>query len=204
MLETVFEMFTRVDRTLEKTTGGLGIGLSLVRRLVQMHGGGVTARSEGEGRGCEFIVRLPAVPSAVPGDDRSAPGQPTRPRSRRRILVADDNVDSAESLGQLLDLLGYEARTAQDGLQALEVAETFRPDVVLLDIAMPRLNGHDACRRIREQPWAGNTVVVAMTGWSPEDGKLRSLDGGFDHHLVKPVDPVLLERLLATLKVENS
>ncbi len=203
MLGRVFEMFTQVDRALEKTTGGLGIGLSLVKGLVEMHGGTIEARSEGEGRGSEFIVRLPEALSAGQAIEQTSAEAPVG-STRRRILVTDDNVDSAESLGQLLQLLGNDVTTAYDGSQAVEVAESLRPDVILLDIGMPKLNGFEACRRIRERPWGKDAILVAMTGWGQDEDKRRSQEAGFDHHLVKPVDPVALEKLLATVKTKST
>ncbi|MBC7816165.1 MAG: response regulator, partial [Planctomycetaceae bacterium] len=194
----------QVDRALEKTTGGLGIGLSLVKGLVEMHGGTIEARSEGEGLGSEFIVRLPEELSAVQKVEPPAVDAPVGSFSRRGILVADDNADSVESLRQLLELLGNHVRTANDGLQAVDVAETFQPDVILLDIAMPKLNGYEACRRIRELPWGKNAILVAMTGWGQDEDQRRSQEAGFDLHLVKPVDPGALEKLLSSLKAETS
>ncbi len=196
MLGRIFEMFTQVDRALEKTTGGLGIGLSLVKGLVEMHDGTIEARSQGEGRGSEFIVRLPVAERADQTAAAAAVVEPCK-AARCRILVTDDNLDSAESLGMFLDLLGHEVSTANDGLQALELAERFRPEVILLDIGMPKLNGYEACRRIRETPWGKNAVLIAMTGWGQAEDKRRSLEAGFDHHLVKPVDPGALVKLLA-------
>jgi PAS domain S-box-containing protein len=204
MLGKVFEMFTQVDRALEKTTGGLGIGLSLVKGVVEMHGGTIEARSEGEGRGSEFIVRLPLGLSAIQKVEPPAADAPVRSSSRRRILVADDNVDSAESLRELLEWLGNDVKTANDGLQAVVMAETFRPHVILLDIGMPKLNGHETCLRIREQPWGKNAILVAMTGWGQDEDKRRSQEAGFDHHLVKPVDPGALEKLWASSKAEEA
>ena len=199
MLDQVFETFTQLDRALEKTTGGLGIGLSLAKGLVEMHGGTIDARSEGEGMGSEFVMRLPAVVlSAVEHVAPQEAGEPLNGVSRR-ILVADDNLDSAESLGQLLELMGNEVVTVNDGLQAVDLAATFRPDVILLDIGMPKLNGFDTCRRIRQQPWSENTVVIALTGWGTDEDRRRSEEAGFDHHLVKPVDFSALETLLAAL-----
>ena len=204
MLDNVFEMFTQVDRALEKTTGGLGIGLSLVKGLVEMHGGTIEAHSEGEGRGSEFVVRLPIVSSAV---QRVAPEETHEPipaSGRRRILVADDNVDSAASLGKLLELLGNDVSTANDGMEALDVAQTFRPDVILLDIGMPKLNGYEAARRIRAQAWGQSTVLVALTGWGQDDDRKRSSDAGFNHHLVKPVEIAVLMKLLAELPAKTN
>ena len=197
MLSRIFELFTQVDRSLERAQGGLGIGLTLVQRLVEMHGGSVEAHSDGAGRGSEFIVRLPAgEPPASPGAPRSveSPAASVRPL---RILVADDNEDSAASLAMVLEIAGHTVRMANDGEQAVAVAADFRPDVVLLDIGMPRLNGYEACRRILEQPSNGQAVLIALTGWGQDEDRRRSLEAGFHHHLVKPVDPATLARLLA-------
>ncbi|MFP5289133.1 MAG: ATP-binding protein, partial [Thermoanaerobaculia bacterium] len=200
MLPRIFEMFTQVDRSLERTQGGLGIGLSLVRGLVELHGGSVEARSEGLGRGSELLVRLPVHPPARP--DRDAPGgsRPAAP-PRRRILVVDDNRDAADSLALLLTLQGSEVRTAYDGLEAVEAAAEFHPDIVLSDLGMPRMNGYDAAQRIRER--CPGVVLVAMTGWGQEEDKRRSSEAGIDFHLVKPVDLETLEQLLASLEAPD-
>ena len=195
-LESIFEMFAQVDRTFERSRGGLGIGLTLVRQLVELHGGRVTAHSEGEGRGSEFRVRLPvaeletAVEELIP--DRA--GVTDVPR--RRVLVVDDNVDSADRLGALLRLKGHETEVAYDGLAALEAAERFRPEVILLDIGLPKLSGLDVCRRIRKQPWGAGVLLVALTGWGQEEVRRNSKEAGFDSHLVKPVDLESLLRLV--------
>ena len=204
-LATVFDMFEQVDRSLEKTQGGLGIGLTLVKRLVELHGGSVLAHSEGPGRGSEFVVRLPAL-RAIPEftdvlrETAAARPPPARPAGNggpaRRVLVVDDNVDSADSLALLLQVAGSEARTARDGVEALEAARNFRPDVVFLDIGMPRMNGYDAARRIREEPWGRDMLLVAMTGWGQEEDRRRSKDAGFDAHLVKPADGTEVMRLM--------
>lgn len=199
MVGKVFEMFTQVDRTLEKTTGGLGVGLSLVKGLIEMHGGTIEAHSQGEGRGSEFIVRLPVASSAPPKVEPPVAAAAVGMVRRRRILVADDNVDSAQSLGRLLELLGNEVRTANEGLQALSAAEAFRPHVLLLDIGMPNLNGYEVCRRIREQAWGQNAVLVAMTGWGQEEDRRQSHEAGFNLHLVKPVDFGAIKKLLSSL-----
>ena len=200
MLTRVFDLFAQVDRTLERSQGGLGIGLTLVKRLVEMHGGSVEARSGG--RGSAFVVRLPTVagppPMAIPASRSSA----DRPRTQRRILVVDDNEDSADSLSLLLGVMNNEVRTAYDGLAGVEAAEEFRPDVILLDIGMPKLNGFDACRRIREQPWGKAIFMIAQTGWGQEDDRRRSREAGFDHHLVKPIDPAALGRLIESGREE--
>jgi PAS domain S-box-containing protein len=197
-LPRLFEMFYQADRSLERAQSGLGVGLALVRRLVEAHGGSVEARSEGVGKGSEFIVRLPVVtePAAalVPpaaGDGRIVSGL--------RILVADDNRDSADLFAMFLGLMGNDVRTAYDGVAAVEEAERFAPDAVLLDIGMPRLNGEDACRRMRATPSGKNAVLIAVTGWDHEENRRRILDAGFDAHLVKPVDPTEVSELLASL-----
>jgi PAS domain S-box-containing protein len=201
MLGRVFEMFIQVDRTLEKTTGGLGIGLSLVKGLVEMHGGTIEARSEGEGKGSEFVVTLPvAIPKANDPDHRTTDVNGAVQPDRRRVLVVDDNVDAADSLGQLLELLGNEIRTAHNGEAGIAAAAAFRPDVILMDIGMPKLNGYEAARRVREQPWGRTVVLVALTGWGQEADRRKSADAGFDFHLVKPVDPAALKKLLAGLE----
>jgi PAS domain S-box-containing protein len=201
-LPHIFEMFVQVDRSLEKSQGGLGIGLTLVQRLVQMHGGSVEARSEGPGKGSEFVVRLPVV-SVPKTQDVQGNGEPARAQVRRRILVVDDNRDSADSLAMMLKLLGHEVATAHDGLQAVEMVGAFQPEVALLDLGMPKLNGFGAARRIRDK-WGDNgLVLIALTGWGQEEDKRRSKEAGFNHHLVKPVDPATLEKLLAELAPET-
>jgi CheY-like chemotaxis protein len=200
MLPHVFEMFTQVDRSLERSQGGLGIGLSIVRGLVELHGGSVEVRSEGPGQGSEISVRLAVHPSMANVPAAANDRRPAAP-PRRRILVVDDNRDSADSLALLLTLQGSEVRTAYDGLEAIEAAAAFQPDVVLSDIGMPRLNGYDAARKIREQCRGRKVVLVAMTGWGQEEDKRRSTAAGYDVHLVKPVELAALERLLGALEV---
>ena len=197
MLSKVFEMFTQVDRSLEMSRGGLGIGLSLVQRLVELHGGSVLAHSKGKGRGSAFVVRLPVVLSLAGDHQEDGEVQPVRSPPRRRILVVDDNRDAAISLAELLTIMGNETQTAYDGLEALAVAAAFRPDVTLLDIGMPKLNGYEVCRRIRQQAWGESMVLYALTGWGQEEDQQRSLAAGFDAHLVKPVLAADLEALLS-------
>jgi PAS domain S-box-containing protein len=192
---SVFDMFTQVDKTLERSQGGLGIGLTLVKRLVELHGGTVEARSEGPGRGSEFVVRLPVIDKA-PRLPKPVVGEPAT-NGRRRILIVDDNRDNANSLSLLLELAGNEVHTAHDGVEGIEAARRLQPDVILLDIGMPRLNGYDACRRIREEPWAAKTVIVALTGWGQEADRRKSSEAGFDAHLTKPADPTELQTVLA-------
>jgi PAS domain S-box-containing protein len=197
-LTTIFDMFTQVDRALERSQGGLGIGLTLVKRLVEMHGGSVEARSAGEGQGSEFVVRLPI---AVGVSDVPAPAdsETTTSHATQRILVVDDNRDSAESMAMLLELTGHEVYTAHDGPHALDLVERHRPDVVLLDIGLPTMSGHDVCRSIRQQPWGKDIALVALTGWGQDEDRRRSYEAGFDGHLVKPVDPTRLLALLTSL-----
>ena len=204
MLSKIFDMFTQVDRNGERSQSGLGIGLSIVKQLVEMHGGTVEARSNGDGdgdgsgSGSEFVVRLPMNVSIHAHESLNDP-HVVRPTARYNILLVDDNVDAAESLATLLTMMGNETKTAHDGLEALKVAAVFRPDVILLDIGMPKLDGLEVCRRIREQVWGKAMVVVALTGWGQEEDKRKTLAAGVDAHLVKPVVPAVLEQLLADL-----
>ena len=198
-LPRLFGLFSQVDHSLERAEGGLGIGLALVKGLVEMHGGSAEARSDGLGRGSEFLVRLPLAAGDVEETRPPAAAVPAA-ASRRRILIVDDNRDGAATLTLMLTLLGHETRTGHDGLEALELAEAFRPQVMLLDIGLPKLNGYDTCRRIREQPWGRDIFIVAVTGWGQEDDRRRSLEAGFDHHLVKPVAHAVLTELLADLE----
>ena len=202
VLPHIFDLFTQANRRLEKAKGGLGIGLSLVRGLVELHGGTVEARSDGPGRGSEFVVRLPIhVEHGTRTTESDQPGPTAKSAPRRlKLLVADDNEDAAESLALLLGLLGHETRTARDGLEAAELAAAFRPDVALLDLGMPRLNGHDACRRIRSEPWGKDMILVALTGWGQDEDRDRSKEAGFDHHLVKPVLSSALEPILTRVR----
>jgi PAS domain S-box-containing protein len=198
VLPRVFTMFAQGDLATGGLRGGLGVGLSIVRKLVALHGGSVEARSDGPGRGAEFVVRLPALEAPVEPSPR--PRGPALPRaSSRRILVVDDDEDSAASLALVLRMKGNNVRTARDGREALSVAEEFRPQVVLLDIGLPGEDGHGVCRRIRAQPWGHDLPVVALSGWGQEEDRRRSLESGFAHHLVKPADPEVLDRLLAGL-----
>ena len=194
-LPRLFQKFSQVQSALERSQGGLGIGLALVHGLVRMHGGSVTAHSDGPGKGTEFVVRLPAlVENGAPIENRQATA-PLPARTSRRILVVDDNVDSAVTLATLLELNGNQVDIAHDGLQAVEAANRLRPDVVLLDLGMPKLNGYDTCRRIRQEAWSANTVVIALTGWGQEDDRRKTGEAGFDAHIVKPVNLPVLEKL---------
>lgn len=195
MLCRVFDMFTQVDRSLE-SQAGLGIGLALVRRLVEMHDGTVEARSNGPGEGSEFIVRVPACIQPSHESLPRADGPKAAALSKCRILVVDDNKDSADSMAMLLRLRGNDIRTAHDGLEAVQVAETFHPELMLLDIGLPKLNGYEVARFIRQQPWGRDVVLVALTGWGQDEDRRRSREAGCDFHIVKPVEFATLEILL--------
>jgi signal transduction histidine kinase/ActR/RegA family two-component response regulator len=202
-LPRVFDMFAQVDKSLERTQGGLGLGLTLVKSLVELHGGSVHAYSRGEpGQGSELMVRLPVMVEATRAPRSSAPeppqGEPAA-TNVRRILVVDDNQDAANSLAMLLRLMGNDMRTAHDGLQALEVAEAFAPHVILLDIGLPKLNGYEVSRRIRSTPWGKAMVLIALTGFGQDEDRRRSQAAGFQRHLVKPVDHETLAKLLTEL-----
>ena len=199
-LEQVFEMFTQVDKSLERSLSGLGIGLTLVRTLTEMHGGTVEVRSDGVGQGSEFVVRLPladqtsGAPPFSPTPTQSVPTPPLR------VLIVDDNHDSAEMLATLLQFSGHETFAAHDGVAAVEAADKLDPDVILLDIGLPVMNGYEAARRIREQQGTKRRpFLVALTGWGQEEDRRRSQESGFDAHLVKPVDHAVLDHLLAEL-----
>jgi CheY-like chemotaxis protein len=192
-------MFSQVEQSLERSQGGLGIGLTLVKRLVQMHDGHVEAKSEGPGKGAEFVVRLPIIVSASGSTMPAHYGEEPSPNSSLRILIVDDNRDGADSLGMMLRIMGNDIRTAYDGRTGVELAKDFDPHVVLLDIGLPGLNGYEACRRIREQNSGKEIVLIAVTGWGQEDDLRRSHEAGFDHHLVKPVNSQELLKLLGGL-----
>lgn len=193
----IFELFSQVDRSLGKSQGGLGLGLALVKRLVEMHQGTVEAKSGGPGKGSEFVVRLPlAVSTPEEGQRSPQVDEPIAAFASSRVLVVDDNVDAATTLKLALEIKGYEVALAHDGARAVDLAAAFLPAVILMDIGMPILNGYDACRRIREQPWSRDIVIVALTGWGQEEDTKKSGDAGFDHHLVKPVDLAVTEQLI--------
>jgi CheY-like chemotaxis protein len=197
MLGSVFDLFTQVDRSLDRAQGGLGIGLTLVRRLVELHGGEVRAASAGPGRGSEFTVTLPARPAPAPAVAAPKPARSAAGPAPRRVLVVDDNVDAAESLGRLLRLLGHEVAVAHDGPAALDAFAAARPEVVFLDIGLPGMDGYEVSRRLRGSRAGSDALLVALTGYGQDEDRARSREAGFDHHLVKPVDPAAIEDLLA-------
>jgi len=203
-LGSIFDMFMQVDSTADRSQGGLGIGLTLVKRLVEMHGGTIEPRSGGEGLGSEFVVRLPTIAQpqhATAGSTVRATASDDAAESQleRCILIVDDNRDSADSLSMLLEITGNKTFLAHDGLEAIEAAEKYRPQVMLLDIGLPKLDGHEVCRRIREQPWGKDIVMIALTGWGQDDDRRKSEEAGFNGHLVKPVDYDQLLELLGEL-----
>ena len=199
MLPGVFEMFRQVDRTGPYSHGGLGIGLFIVKRLVEMHGGTIEARSNGSGTGTEFEVRLPAMAAPAMTMDGESNGDDLASIPRRRVLVVDDNQDAAEALATILSMYGHDTAMAHDGMAALDTAGSFKPEVVFLDIGMPSMDGHETARRIRQQPWGKDMVLVALTGWGQTEDRRKSREAGFDHHLVKPADPALVVELLSKL-----
>ena len=201
-LANLFELFYQVDRNLDRSEGGLGIGLSLVKSLVEMHGGRVEAHSEGRGKGSEFVVRLPRLPDEPTASRPDAPPDVAGAEPRKRILIVDDNLDSAESMAMLLELEGHEVRMAHDGQEAVEIALRERPMVVLLDIGLPRMDGYQACRAMREGGLT-DALLVAMTGYGQEEDRRQSQEAGFDAHLVKPVDLAAIRDILARRATGN-
>jgi CheY-like chemotaxis protein len=189
-------MFSQVHSHRGHADGGLGIGLSLVRQLVEMHGGSVQVASPGEGRGSTFSVRLPLTePDATTTPERPAIVLEVVGTPRRRILVVDDNVDAASSLAMLLEQMGHEVVTASDGEEGVTKAAAFSPHVVFLDLGMPRMDGAEAAKRLRTLPGGGQTILIALTGWGQEHDRQRTRAAGFDHHFLKPIDPDSLEQL---------
>jgi two-component system CheB/CheR fusion protein len=198
MLARAFDLFAQAEDSLDRSQGGLGIGLTLVRSLVQMHHGSVQAFSEGPGKGSEFVVHLPVMQHSLPTG--SAPRGRSGPAPSRRILVVDDNIDAAETLAVLLRMAGHEVRTAHDGPAALDAARTYQPEVVLLDIGMPAMDGYEVARRVRQVPGMEKVLLVALTGYGQEDDRRRSRDAGIDHHLVKPADMEALQAVVAGMQ----
>ena len=195
MLARVFNMFTQVN-TGSRAQGGLGIGLTLARTLVHLHGGTIEASSAGQGKGCQFTVRLPLVEAMTGITEPAAPAKPEKPLQLKRVLVVDDNRDAADSLGMLLEFLGADVQVVHDGRSALEAMKTFQPAVVLLDLGMPEMNGLEVARRMREDPQSRSATLVALTGWGQREDRRRSREAGFDYHLVKPADVGTLQSIL--------
>jgi signal transduction histidine kinase/ActR/RegA family two-component response regulator len=197
MQPKIFEMFTQADYSLERSHAGLGVGLTLAKRLVELHGGTIEVRSEGLNRGSEFIVKLPIASTGAKAQDEHTDSGADRPAALHRILLADDNVDFATSMATLMRALGHEVCVTHDGAQALAAAERFRPDFAFLDIGLPKLNGYDLARSLRALPATRHSTLVAVTGWGQEKDRQQAREAGFDHHMVKPVD---LENILTILR----
>ena len=203
-ISSVFEMFTQVDGAAGVDHSGLGIGLNLTKHLVELHGGTIEVTSDGEGRGSTFTVRLPRIPglaAPIVQEQVSRNGNSAR---KLRILVVDDNEDAAESLRMMMALDGNETEIANDGHQAVELAKVFRPNVVLLDIGMPGMDGYDVCRAIRKEAWGSDIYIAALTGWGQDEDRRRTKEAGFDTHLVKPVDPLALLEMISTLGLSGT
>jgi PAS domain S-box-containing protein len=196
MLPRIFDMFSQASPALLRAQGGLGIGLSLVKGLVELHGGAVAATSPGLGKGSQFTVRI-SIAETPPTATSNTTTADSMDGHARRILIVDDLKDSADSLARLMRLRGQEVTTAYDGEEALKVAEAMRPEVILLDIGMPKMSGYDVCRQLRQRPWAKDVLVIAVTGWGQEEDRRRTEEAGFDHHLIKPVDPAALMKLIS-------
>jgi CheY-like chemotaxis protein len=200
MVSRVFDLFVQAERRTELSAGGVGVGLSLARKLVELHGGRVEAFSAGAGRGAEFIVRLPTTAPPPAAEEKLVASAVAATAHGLRVLLVDDNVDSADGLGLLLELQGHEIRVAYDGPTALETARQFRPHVALLDIGMPSMDGYELGRRLHATPETKDVLLVAMTGWGQDEDHRKSREAGFAHHLVKPFEPAVLEKLLAGVK----
>jgi two-component system CheB/CheR fusion protein len=203
MLGRLFEMFSQAQPAMKRSQGGLGIGLSLAKGIVELHGGRIQAKSAGANRGSEFIVRLPLPLAEFVARERAEVPSPAMIRLSRRVLVVDDNRDSADTLSTLLEVLGCEVAVAYEGEEALKVAATFKPDAVLLDLGMPRMNGFETCERMRAEPWGSAICIIAVTGWGQEEDRRRTKEAGFDAHLVKPADPGKLTELLASISIRQ-
>ena len=192
-LDAIFEMFTQVHGA---ATGGLGIGLALAQRLAKLHGGSIGAHSAGADKGSEFVVRVPLSVATQPAVEKKQ--EAALPRSPpRRVLVVDDNADAGQNLGLLLRMLGHEVHVAENGMAGLSLADSLRPDVILLDIGMPDISGYEVAKQLRSRQWGKGVLLVALTGWGQESDRLRAVESGFDHHLTKPVESTTLEKLFA-------
>jgi CheY-like chemotaxis protein len=196
-LQTLFLMFAQEKAALERSEGGLGIGLALVKGLVELHGGIVSASSEGVGHGSRFVVRIPSASASAQPDTPGAPQPQPTPTPQRKVLLADDNRDASDLLAELVRRCGHIVHTAHDGKKATELALKHRPDVLVLDIGMPGLNGYEVAQRVRAQPWGAKPFIIAATGWGQEQDRRKASEAGFDLHLTKPFDPQILTDLLA-------
>jgi CheY-like chemotaxis protein len=200
MVDRVFDLFAQVPGSLERGNSGLGIGLTLVRTLVEMHGGTVSAQSDGPGHGSQFTVRLPLT-TADPEETRPAhPESATLAHGAPRILIVDDNRDAALTLSLLLEALGYTVRSAYDGMAGLTAAAAFHPNVVLLDLGLPKLSGYEVAQRLRQESWGQDLRLIAVTGWGQAADRRRTREVGFDYHLVKPITPDILRPLIAQIQ----
>jgi PAS domain S-box-containing protein len=204
-LPLLFTIFSQSQPGSLRSKSGMGVGLSLAKGLVELHGGRIAARSDGPGRGSEFVVRLPVAQAVPEVSESNGAGEPA-PESTvaRRVLVVDDHPDNADSMSVLLQLMGHEVFTSYDGEEALRLAESVRPEVVLIDIAMPKVSGHDVCRRIRQREWGKELLLIAVSGWGQARDRATSREAGFDHHLVKPADPDVLRELLGSKSAGES
>jgi CheY-like chemotaxis protein/two-component sensor histidine kinase len=204
LLPKVFDLFVQGERSLARTEGGLGIGLTIVRQLVALHGGTVVARSDGPDRGSEFTVFFPALTQRPFVTELSTTWQPSNPQTKRRVLVVDDNRDVAETVAVLLSASGHEVRTAYDGPSAIAAVTEYRPEVVLLDIGLPGMNGYDVAKQLRASPHLRPMVLVAFTGYGQDEDRQRAREAGFDHHLVKPADPASIEKIVESVSLPAS
>ncbi|HYK15276.1 MAG TPA: response regulator, partial [Burkholderiales bacterium] len=196
LLDHVFELFTQGDTFENRRRGGLGIGLTLARTLVEVHGGHIDARSAGQGQGSEFIVRLPLAEAAeLPTASQTK--KAALAKGGGRVLVIEDNVDQAQTLAALLSLWGYVVTTVSEGVAGIELATTFKPDVVLVDLGLPGISGYEVARRLRKHPQLKDVIIVAQTGWGDSNDRRRTREAGFDHHMLKPLDPEELRAVLA-------
>jgi CheY-like chemotaxis protein len=198
VLPRIFDMFMQADRSIDRARGGLGVGLTVARRLVELHGGSISAGSDGLGKGSTFTVRIPvSAAQATSGPEASLRSGVKNTLASHRILVADDNRDAAESLAALLRMVGHDVRIAYDGVEAVGLADEYHPDTIVLDIGMPKMNGYEVAQKMRAKTWGKDAMIIALSGWGQEDDKRRSHEVGIDHHLVKPLEPASLLELLA-------
>lgn len=203
MIDNIFMMFTQIDRSMERRYAGLGIGLTLVKSLVEMHGGTISVTSQGQGQGSQFTVTLPLREEDQPAQLFDLPIESlSLAKGKHRVLVVDDNKAAAEMLSKVVKMLGNTVETAEDGQQAIELAQKFKPEIILMDLGMPKMNGYEAARFIRQQEWGKNILLIALTGWGQQEDRDRTTDAGFDHHLVKPAEPAELQRLINQYRVE--